>query len=196
MYDNTELKVLEQIYLKSGIHKRELSKQIKIGMPSVEYALEKIKSLLKKQKSGNQLRYFINYSKGDLTPMLYAVEYSRLNEFPLKIKLSVREFLKELKEKPLLVIVFGSYARGDYTDKSDIDILLVFQRVTNEKHIENMAKKVSMRTNTKINPIYLDYEVFKKSFHDSTKEFFRNLKKNKIILTGIEWWRQLEDEET
>ncbi|MCX6742488.1 MAG: nucleotidyltransferase domain-containing protein [Candidatus Pacearchaeota archaeon] len=196
MYDNTELKVLEQIYLKSGIHKRELSKQIKIGMPSVEYALEKIKSLLKKQKSGNQLRYFINYSKGDLTPMLYAVEYSRLNELPLKIKLSVREFLKELKEKPLLVIVFGSYARGDYTDKSDIDILLVFQRVTNEKHIENMAKKVSMRTNTKINPIYLDYDVFKKSFHDSTKEFFRNLKKNKIILTGIEWWRQLEDEET
>lgn len=196
MYDNTELKVLEQIYLKPGIHKRELSKQIKIGMPSVEYALEKIKSLLRKQKSGNQLRYFINYSKVDLIPMLYAVEYSRLNKFPLKIKLSIRDFLKELKEKSLMIIIFGSYAKGDYTDKSDVDILLVFQKIVNEKNIENTAKKISMKTNTRINPVYLDYNVFKKSFHDSTKEFFRNLKENKVILTGIEWWRQLEDEET
>ena len=72
---------------------------------------------------------------------------------------------------------------------------LVFQKVENGKQIENAAKKISMRTNTVISPIYLDYGSFKESFHDPTKEFFRNLRKYKIIVIGIEWWRQLKDEE-
>ena len=52
-----------------------------------------------------------------------------------------------------------------------------------------------METGVKISPIYLDYKNFKESFHDSTKSFFKNLQKNKIILLGLEWWRQLKNEE-
>lgn len=195
MYDKTETRILEQIYLKPGIHKRELSKQLKIGMPSVDYALKKIENLLKKQKSGNQINFFLDYSKKELTPMLYEVEYSRFDKLPAKIKLSIKDFLEELKEKPIISIIFGSYAKGDYTKNSDIDILLVFQKLENEEQIENTANKISMRTNTKISPVYLDYKSFKESFHNQTKEFFKNLKKNKIILEGIEWWRQLKNEE-
>lgn len=195
MYDKTELKILEQVYLKPGTHKRELSKQLKLGMPSIDYALKKIEGLLKKEKSGNQIKYFLNYSKEALTPMLYLVEYLRLSRLDSKIRLSIADFLKELKEKPLITIIFGSYAKDDYTKDSDIDILLIFQKIEKEKQIEETANKISMRTDVIINPVYLDYHSFKESFHDSTKEFFKNLKKDKIILTGIEWWRQLENEE-
>lgn len=195
MYDETELKVLKQIYLSPGIHKREISKRIKLGMPSIDYAIKKIEQLLKKQKSGNQIKYFIDYSKEILIPMWYAIEYSRFNELPTKTKLSVKEFLEELREKPLIVAIFGSYAKGNYIKESDIDILLVFQNIKNEEHIENAAKKVGMRINTTINPVYLDYNSFRESFHNSTKEFFKNIKKDKIIITGIEWWRQLKNEE-
>jgi len=195
MYDNTELRILEQVYLKPGIHKRELSKQLKLGMPSIDFGIKKIDKLLKKQKSGNQINYFLDYSKKALTPMLNNVEFSRFNKLPAKIKLAVNDFLKELKEKPIIAVIFGSYAKGNYTKTSDIDILLVFQKLENEKQIENIAKKISMRTNTKINSVYLDYDVFKESFHNLTKDFFKNLKKEKIILTGIDWWRMLKDEE-
>lgn len=195
MHDKTEIKVLEQIYRNPGIHKRELSKQLKIGMPSVDYALKKIDSLLKKQKSGNQIKYALDYSKKELVPMLYEVEYSRFDRLPAKVKLSVKEFLEGLREKPIIAALFGSYAKGDYTQNSDIDILLVFQKLENEKQIEDAARKTSMRTNTKISPVYLDYNSFKESFHDPTKEFFKNLKENKMILAGIEWWRQLKNEE-
>jgi len=195
MYDKTELRILEQVYLKPGIHKRELSKQLKLGMPSIDYALKKIEKLLKKQASGNQIRYFLDYSKEALTPMLCAIEHSRLNRLPLKIKLTINDFLKELKEKPVISAIFGSYAKGDYTQSSDIDILLVFQKMENEKQIENTAKRTGMRTGISINPVYIDYDVFRESFHNPTKEFFKNLKKNKIILIGEEWWRQLENEE-
>jgi predicted nucleotidyltransferase len=95
----------------------------------------------------------------------------------------------------LLAIIFGSYASGNYTKNSDIDILLVFQKIENSKKIENTAKKVSMKTNTQLNPVYLSYQEFKESLHNSTKEFFKKLKKDKIIFIGVEWWRQLINEE-
>ncbi|MDI6737017.1 MAG: nucleotidyltransferase domain-containing protein [Nanoarchaeota archaeon] len=195
MYDNTEIRILGQIYTKPCIHKRELSKQLKLSMPSVDYALKKISKLLKTQKAGNQIRYFIDYSKEELTPMLYAVEYSRLGQLPAKARIAIADFLRELEDKPIIALIFGSYARGDYTKESDIDLLLVFQKIGNAKGIENTANKISMRTSTKISPVYLDYASFKESVHNSTKEFYKNLKKGKIILTGIEWWRQMEHEE-
>ena len=195
MYDNTEIRILEQIYLNLGIHKRELSKRLKLGMPSIDYALPKIENLLKKQKAGNQIKYFLDYSKDELSPALSIVEYVRLERLPTKVRLAVRDFLKELKHKPVLALIFGAYAHDSYTKESDIDILLVFQKIDVAKQIENSAKKISMKTNTQLNPVYLDYNSFKESFHNPTKEFFKKLKKDKLILVGVEWWRQLHDEE-
>jgi len=194
MYDNTEIKILEQIYTKPGIHKRELSKQLKIGMPSIDYAIKKIEKLLKIKKSGNQINYYLDYSNTKSIPAIYSVEYLRLNKLPQKIKLAVKDFLKELKEKPLISLIFGSYVKGDYINNSDIDILLVFQEFDSEK-IEKIARRISMRTNIKISPVYLNYKDFKESFHDSSKEFFKRIKKDKILLNGIEWWWQLKNEE-
>lgn len=194
MYDKTETMILEQAYLRPGIHKRELSKQLKVGMPSVDYAIKKVDKLLIKEKSGNQIKYYIDYSMPALTPLLSEVEFSRFERLPAKIRLAVRDFLNELDEKPVIALIFGSYAKGNFTKESDIDILLVFQRLGKEKDIENTAKRISMRTGTKIGPVYLDYPVFRESFHNPRKEFFKNLKENKIILIGVEYWRQLENE--
>ncbi|MFH1972934.1 MAG: nucleotidyltransferase domain-containing protein [archaeon] len=196
MYDKTEIRILEQIYLNPGIHKRELSKQLKIGMPSIDYGLKKINKLINQKKTGNQINYFLDYSKEMLSPLLGIVEHSRFERFPEKVKLSINDFLKELDTKPLIVIIFGSYANNTNTKNSDIDIFLVFQKIEDSKKIENTAKKISMKTNTSLNPVYLDYKEFKESFHNSTKEFFKKLKKDKIILIGIEWWRQLVYEES
>jgi len=195
MYDKTEIRILEQIYLNPGIHKRELSKQLKLGMPSIDYGLKKINKLIMQKRTGNQINYFLDYSKEELTPSLNAVEHSRLERLPAKVRLSIRDFLKELETKPIIAVIFGSYASGNYTKGSDIDFLLVFQKIEDPKKIENSAKKISMKTNTQLNPIYLSYQEFKESFHNSTKEFFKKLKKDKIILIGIEWWRQLVYEE-
>lgn len=195
MYDKTEIRILEQIYLNPGIHKRELSKQIKLGMPSIDYGLKKINQLIKQKKTGNQINYFLDYSKEMLSPALSTVEYSRFQRLPAKVRLSISDFLRELKDKPIVALIFGSYASGTSTKNSDIDLLLVFQKIENSKEIEGIAKKISMKTDTQLNPVYLDYNEFKESFHDCTKEFFKKLKKDKIIVVGTEWWRQLIDEE-
>jgi predicted nucleotidyltransferase len=195
MYDNTEVKIIEQVYLKPGIHKRELSKQIKLKMPSIDYAIKKLGKSLKIDKSGNQINYSLDYSKNMIVPILYEVEYLRFERLPVNVRFAVKDFLSELKEKPVIALIFGSYAKGNYNSNSDIDILFVFQKLQSEKSIEDTAKKIGMKTNTIINPVYLDYNSFRENFHNSTKEFFKNIRKDKIILVGIELWRQLQNEE-
>lgn len=195
MYDKTEIRILEQVYLHPGIHKRELSKKLELGMPSIDYGLKKINTVIKQKNSGNQTNFYIDYAKEELTPLLTIVEHARLEKLPAKVNLSIRDFLQELETKPLLAVLFGSYASRTYTKSSDIDILLVFQKIRTPKKIENTAKKISLKINTQLNPIYLNYQEFKESFHNATKEFFKKLKKDKIVVVGIEWWRQLTYEE-
>jgi len=195
MYDKTELRILEQIYLHPGIHKRELSKRLNLGMPSIDYGLKKIVKFIILERSGNQMKYYLDYSKPGLSPALHTIEYSRLKRLPSKVQLSVGDFLKDLQEKPIMALIFGSYANGTYRSSSDIDILLVFQNIEKSKQIEYSAKKISMRTNTQLSPIYLEYSKFRESFHNLRKDFFNRLKNDKVILIGIEWWRQLQDEE-
>ncbi len=193
MYNNTLLKLIEQVYLNKDIHKRELSRKLGLGMPSVTYAIKKIGYLLKKRNVGNQMHFSLDYSNSELTPFLYMIENTRFNNLPKNIKNSVLKFLADLENKPLISLIFGSYAKGNYDKNSDIDLLLVFQKVS-EKEIENSAKKINLAFNVKIEPIYLDYDTFKKSYHQNNKEFFLKLKTNKILINGIEWWREIENE--
>ena len=50
-----------------------------------------------------------------------------------------RKLKKEFRDKVEEVIVFGSYARGDFKEDSDIDILIV----VNDEKIENDVRKVA-----------------------------------------------------
>ena len=177
MYDKTEIRILEQIYLNPGIHKRELSKQLKLGMPSIDHGLQKISKLLKQKKAGNQINFFLDYSKEELTPSLNIVEHSRLERLPAKVRLSVNNFLKELEDKPLIVIIFGSYANDTYTKNSDIDILLVFQKIDDSKKIESTAKKISMKTNTQLNPVILIIRSSKNHFTILLRDSSKSLRK-------------------
>jgi len=194
MYDKTILRIMEQIYTKGSVHKRELSRALKLGMPSIDYAIKKMQNILIEVKTGNQIRCSIDYSKIEVIPLVCALEYSRISRLPNKIQIGIFEFLAALKQKPIVVAVFGSYAKGDFAKDSDLDILLVYQKV-DSKSIENSAKMISMKTNVKINPVYLEYEEFRESFHNPRKKFFKNLRENKILIMGIEWWRLLLDEE-
>jgi len=194
MYNNTEYKLLEQIYINPGIHKRQLTKNLNMGMPSINYGLKKINKLIKKKKKGNQINFYLDYSKPALTPALTIVEYNRFEKLESKVKLAILDYIETLNKKPSIVILFGSYATGSYTKDSDIDIFLVYPDMKYSKDAEKTANLVNSRYNVEINPVYLDNKSFKESFHNTTKKFFKNLQEGKLIIVGIEWWRQFENE--
>lgn len=72
------------------------------------------------------------------------------------------------------VILYGSYARGDYRKDSDIDVAVIVPRSSISKDIlEDMAKLFKLRRNvsTDIEPVLLIDEEDSSGFLDSISEY-------------------------
>jgi predicted nucleotidyltransferase len=195
MVRNTEIELLKYIMLEPGIHVRELSRKLKLGIPSIKYGLEKLKKLkiVTTTIEGRNLKYFVNYNNELTTRYIYNVENHRLQEFPTKVRTAIYDYLKILETKPLMTIIFGSYARGDKNPKSDIDILLIFTDKI-DKNIEDKTDIINSRYGIIISPIYMKWSEFNNKFHNNKDLFMKQVKEHKIIFQGLEWWLMLENE--
>lgn len=184
----TKLKIIAEIERKhKGIHLREISRLVNSGLPNVKRFLEILEKekVVKKEKEANLIKFKLRESEKTVA-YLRQVHTEKFLLLPSKIKIAVREFLDELEIKPLIAFIFGSYAKRNYTKESDIDILLVFQKLESEKDIENTANRISMRTNTKISPVYLDYKNFEKNFLDKNHDFSKEIRQDVIVILGVE----------
>lgn len=184
----TKLRLIELLEEhKEGIHLRELSRLLKTGLPNVtRYAkiLEK-ENVLRKFKEANLVKLKLKKSPKTIA-YLKQVNTERFLALPKKIQVAVTDFVEGLEFKPLITLIFGSYVKGTYTEDSDIDILLVFQELKHESQIENAAKRISMRTNTRINPVYLNYLNFEKNMLNKEHDFSSEIRQKVIVLSGIE----------
>src|SRR3989344_6461819 len=191
---NTELEILRLIYLNEGIHVREISRQLKIGMPSVKYALDKLisKKLVLYKREARNLKFYLNFKNNLLISYLYQIEYDRIYKLPKLVQDSLFDLIKILEKKPVLVIVFGSYANGSYSNESDLDLLFVFNETDEE--VEKKSEIIGNRYNLNIQPIYLNFNEFNKNFFNEKDKFMGQIKKNKIIMIGIELWVMMENE--
>jgi len=184
----TKLKLIEIIEEnKTGIHLRKLSRILKTGLPNVVRYIKNLEkeNVVKKEKEANLVKVFLK--KGQKTiAYLKQVNTKKFLSLPKITQIAILEFLDELKIKPLIAIIFGSYAKGNYTSESDIDILLVFQKVEDIKQIENTAKRISMKTNQKINPVYVNYKSFETNFLNKEHDFSKEIRDKIIIVIGVE----------
>ena len=63
---------------------------------------------------------------------------------------------------PQKIILFGSYARGDNTEKSDIDILIVIKNLENERQVTGALYKALLHEDISIPVDFLaiDYDKY------------------------------------
>jgi len=177
---------------KRGVHLRELSRQVKTGLPNIvrNVSILEKEGVVMKQKDGNLVKVMLKQGQ-KTTAYLKQVNTEKFLSLPKKVQYAVQDLINDLDVKPLLTLIFGSYAKGSYTSVSDIDILLVFQKVEDEKQIKNSAKKISMRTNTLLSPIYLDYKNFETNFLDKEHDFSKEIRRQVIIMSGVELYYSL-----
>lgn len=189
----TKLKIIAELEKnKLGVHLRGLSRLVNSGLPNIRrflIILEK-EGVVRKEKEANLVRFKLRGSEKTIA-YLKQVNTERFLSLPNKVQGAINEFLEELEIKPLIALIFGSYAKGNYDKKSDIDILLVFQKIENEKSIDNTTKRISMRTNTKISPVYVSYINFEKNFLDKNHDFSKEIRRDVIITLGIEHYYNL-----
>ncbi len=188
-------KLVSAIFQNPGIHIRELSRLLGIGLPTIDHHLKNMekRSLIKKVREGRNVKLYLNYAAISVIPELYCSEYGRLQNLPAYARDAIFEYLKSLESKPILTVVFGSYAKGTFSRKSDIDIFLVFHK-PHKDDIEGKSRAVRYKYSVDISPVYMDYAEFKDKFYNERDVFMMELKKNKILVQGIEWWVLLENE--
>lgn len=93
-----------------------------------------------------------------------------------QVRKLVEEYSKIVVANMLVnkVILYGSYARGDYRKDSDIDVAIVVPRSSiSEDILEDMAKLFKLRRNisTDIEPVLLVDEQDPSGFLDSILEY-------------------------
>lgn len=110
------------------------------------------------------------------------------NDIINKIKVESTDLAKKLMGKDLIkVILYGSCARGDYVQDSDIDIALLTScdRMEVKKYSEDIAvisTKLALKYFTVVNFVCLPYDEFikKKSWY----LYFQNIETEGEVLYG------------
>lgn len=113
-----------------------------------------------------------------------------MNNLPVNVQESIDKFVEEcsniLGDRLKKIILYGSYARGDYNKSSDIDILVLTDY--NPSQFYSVLKKLSSMTYD----IELDYNVILiplinniKTYNEEmdTIPFYANIQKEGVVLS-------------
>lgn len=92
---------------------------------------------------------------------------------------------KVLKNDLIKIILYGSYARGDYNQFSDIDIFVLVKNKKNElngilNEICDKLFELDLRYNVTINPLIENLQVYDKFKNVSL--LFENIEKEGVVL--------------
>ncbi|MEM2109673.1 MAG: nucleotidyltransferase domain-containing protein [Candidatus Odinarchaeota archaeon] len=94
----------------------------------------------------------------------------------------IKSKLPVLDENLIEIIVFGSFARGDYTPQSDIDLLLITKNIkATENVFSNLRITILMNFEIVVSAIYYTPETFKKSVEKGLPLIKTILKEGKTI---------------
>jgi len=86
---------------------------------------------------------------------------------------------------PDKIILFGSYARGDYTDKSDIDLLIIKKNLKNGREINNILYRAFFdnKIDIPIDLISVDYNKYNE-LNNTIGYIYKTIKEEGKILYG------------
>jgi len=158
----------------SPIHLRDISRKIKLNESTASSHLNSLvkSGILKIEKEANLKKFYINKEK--IPEIFPHFDYEKLSNLDLLRKDAIKLYIEKLEKKPILLVVFGSTAKGTYRKDSDIDILGVFPGKYND---ESVIKYVNSQTSMKIQTFKITEEQFKEDLVN---------KKDKVIQSALE----------
>jgi len=86
---------------------------------------------------------------------------------------------------PDQIMLFGSYARGDNTDKSDIDLLIIKKDLKNERELNNLLYKAFFenKIDIPIDLISIDYDKYNQ-LNNEIGFIYKTIKEEGKLLYG------------
>lgn len=159
----SRLDVLFEIYAEREDYLRNISNKLNMN-PSLAFRiLNKLygAGFLIRRKIGKEIQYSINKNADFklLTAILEEYHLERAVERSPNLKTAINLILnnKDLINSSEKIYLFGSYAAGNFTKKSDIDILFVNE---DKKLVSKTCREVSVILGKDINPIIYTKDKF------------------------------------
>ena len=105
------------------------------------------------------------------------------NELDLILKATTKAYHEVYKTKLVSIILYGSYARGDYQKDSDVDIVAIVKGNREElqselKKIWDVSSDLELEYGTIVSPTVIPYEEFEKYKDDLP--YYRNIQKEGV----------------
>lgn len=108
---------------------------------------------------------------------------------PKNVNKEIDEFIKEIQKilgsKLKKVILYGSYARGDYNKQSDVDIMILadlsFKEIEEYRDIiSDIAYDIELDTGVILSPIIKNIEKYNSRIN--FVPFYKNVQKEGVVL--------------
>jgi len=133
------------------------------------------------KKIGNTF-YRVNKKNPEIYSIFSFFDYKRLNMLPPERKRAITEFLEKLKVKPLILLVFGSTAKGTFGKESDIDILLVYNK--KESKDSKLKEEIEATSGVRIQTFIIDFEYFKEQILKNEDKVIIHAIKTGFVMSG------------
>jgi len=169
-------KILKLFYdnRNSPLHLREIARKTKLNESTIFSHLNNLvkKGILKTEKEANLKKFHINKIK---VPEIFPLfDSEKLESLPLLRRDAIKLYINKLEKKPLLIIIFGSTAKGTYRNNSDIDII----EVSSSKETTDKAEKYAeAQTGIKLQIFRINEENFKEELR---------IKKDNVIMSALQ----------
>ncbi|MDO8516528.1 MAG: nucleotidyltransferase domain-containing protein [Nanoarchaeota archaeon] len=171
---NLQQEILRLLFVKAGesLNQRTIARALKVSPPAVMKALPNLEkeSLIKLIQDKESKRWAVELNRENHKVM----QLKRADNLKLIYESGLADFL-EKEFAGATIILFGSYSRGEDTNKSDIDIAVIGRK---DKLIKLELFEALLERKININ------------FYNSFKDIHKNLKENLfngiILFGGIE----------
>lgn len=99
----------------------------------------------------------------------------------------VQSVLELLEDRIYKIILYGSYARGDFDIESDVDIMIVLTCDEEElrgyrKKVSMLASRISLENDIEVSLLLKNRDAFEKRL--SILPFYQNIEKEGVVLYG------------
>lgn len=149
-------------------HMRELVRKLEIGLGSASKYLNMLEQecLVTKEEKGKLSIYKANMEN----PLLKELKV-------IFTMLEIDEMVNDLMTISNQIILFGSCADGEDSDKSDIDLFILSDKM---KHVNKKINQHQVNITRRISPIIVD-DAELRTMRENDKPFYSRIKKGKIL---------------
>lgn len=128
-----------------------------------------------------------NFQDGKKVGDIEMLEMRGREQINIITKEIVDEVIQLLEDNVYKIVLYGSYARGDFTKESDIDILILLncakeQVMQYRKQISRLSSRIGLKNDIEISLLLRDRETFERG--ENILPFYRNIKEEGVEIYG------------